>query len=71
MTDVIKTSDVSAPPSIALARMAWKLGWYRAFSGRGVRPPDEPVHRHEVCGIFPASEKYYQIIDRISAGEAP
>lgn len=70
MTDAIKTSDV--PPSIALARMAWKLSWFRSFNTWANYSMDRgPVPREDIESMFPASAEYYAIIDRISAGEAP
>lgn len=71
MSDALKTSPV-APPSIALARMAWFLAWERAFRQKGrIHASREPVHRDELHDIFPASTEYYRIIARLSAGEAP
>lgn len=56
---------LTAPPSIALARMVMKrVGFYTHI---------EPVPRSEVhCGVcYPKSARYYEIIDRISRGEKP
>lgn len=74
MTDVIKTSPV-APPSIALAMMALNLAGLRVYGVRwGGGEYAAPVSREfalESPGLFRAARAYYDIIDRISAGEAP
>jgi len=52
---------------LGLAKMAWNLAWYRAYSEKpaGTR---EPFPRGS--GGF-ASQIYYVIIDRIARGEKP
>lgn len=67
-----QTSPV-APPSIALAMMAWKLAKWRKYGVKGVDFlfEDAPILRAiGSCGTGAYGE-YYRIIDRISAGEAP
>lgn len=58
----------TAPPSIALALMAWRLAqlrlWGEAFLGR-------PVTRDRVGTDTPASVEYYHILRRIEDGEQP
>lgn len=71
MNAPLQTSAVSIP-SVALARMTWRLAWGRAFrSFANFNVQHGPVYRLELDEIFPASIEYYAIIDRISAGEAP
>ena len=70
MTDVIKTSTQLAPPSIALAMMAWRLAQDR------IHPfvsPDlaAPIPREQVDDLTPCSTEYYHILRRIEDGEAP
>ena len=59
---------VSAPPSIALALMAWKLAqlrlWGSAFLNR-------PIPRDQVEEGTRASAEYYHILRRIEDGEQP
>jgi len=65
---------VNAPPSIALALMAWALAKWRHYGVRGIAFPfeDRPMPR---VFCFPtrrgAYSDYYRILDRISAGKKP
>lgn len=69
MTDVIKTSPVTAPPSIALAMMAWKLAQFRTLGMFGLL--HRPVRREVVDEDTRASAEHYHILRRIEDGEAP
>lgn len=73
MTDVIKTSPVSFPPSVALMVMIGKRAYDRAY-GRLPEPGFKmtPAPR----GAFlpwekPATAEFYRMIDSINAGEQP
>lgn len=63
--------QLTAPPSISLALMAANLATHRR---RGRFGPLGIVSRENCArspGIFPCSEEFHRIIDRISAGETP
>lgn len=64
-----ETSPV-APPSIALAMMAWRLAQERILPF--VAPNlDAPCPREQVDDMTPCSTEYYHILRRIEDGEAP
>lgn len=61
---------MNAPPSIALALMAWKLAQLRMHPF--VSPClCEPLEREKVDDLTPCSAEYYHILRRIEDGEAP
>jgi hypothetical protein len=60
---------VSAPPSINLALMAWKLAQIRIFSC--YLSLLRPVTRDMVEEGTPGSVEYYHILRRIEDGETP
>lgn len=58
----------TAPPSIALALMAWKLAQLRMHPF--VAPNlGEPLRRSDVDDLTPCSVEYYHILRRIEDGE--
>lgn len=58
-----------APPSIALAMMAFTLAYWRTYGA--LRPwKPEPVPREEAMSDS-ANGEHYRIIDRLSRGEKP
>jgi len=59
---------VNAPPSIALALMAWKLAQLRVW---GAAFLNRPVARDFVDAEARASVEYYHILRRIEDGETP
>ena len=63
----LQTSPV-APPSIALALMAFKLAQLRVWGAELVARPVGRDHVDEGTG---ASLEYYHILRRIEDGEAP
>ena len=69
MSGTSKTSQQSAPPSIALAMMAWKLAMLRSY---GIHWASiTPTPRSEITEGAKASVEYYHILRRIEDGEAP
>lgn len=69
--DSLKT--YGATPSIALARMAWRLAWKRVWGDNDVfEIQTEPNSRVDAeAGFADGSAEYYRILDRIARGEAP
>lgn len=75
MTDAIKTSTQSAPPSIALAMMAIKLAEMQEHSLLMLlNCGDAPLERDYIAKFpqeFHGTRVFYRILDRLSAGETP
>ena len=59
---------MKAPPSIALALMAWTLAQLRVW---GAAIVNRPVPREQVEEGTKASIEYYHILRRIEDGETP
>jgi hypothetical protein len=59
---------VNAPPSIALALMAWKLAQLRVW---GAAILNKPVPRDQVEHQTRASTEYYHVLRRLEDGEQP
>jgi hypothetical protein len=58
----------TAPPSINLALMAWKLAQIRMW-GCVILP--KPIPREHVEDGTPTSTEYYHVLRRIEDGEQP
>lgn len=61
---------MNAPPSIALALMAWQLAQERIHPFVAANLAG-PIPRHEVDDLTPCSTEFYHILRRIEDGETP